>query len=126
MPKNHKSTTKHAENNNAGTSHRIKTIIVSILVGLFLIYDLSGIGGNIRFYTKWAVCGQKPVRQGLMIAGSIPHYEGSPTFSLLRLAPPLFCSPVDAERAGYSAIDGSYEFPHLEALGEEWPSLKGY
>ena len=118
MPKDHKTNPKNTKQKNSNKSYKTKTIILLVLVGLFLIYDLSGVGGNIRFYAKWVACGQKPVRQGIMMAGFTPYYEESPTFSILRLSTPLFCSPIDAEQAGYSANSEKYEFPHLKDTGE--------
>ena len=118
MSKNIQKTAKRAKKGKDDSRHRVRTIILSVVIGLFLVYDLSGIGGNIRFYTKWITCGQKPVRSGIMFVGLVPHYEESPVFSMMCLSPPLFCSPIDAERAGYSANIERYEFPHLKAAGE--------
>lgn len=47
--------------------------------------------------------------------GSIQDYAFAPTFSLIRLSPEYFCTPLEAEQAGYSASPHQYEFPHLKA-----------
>lgn len=95
-------------------------IIVSVFV-ILLAYDLSGIGGNIRFYAKWIECGQKPVEPGWTYK-DIPHYRESPDLSILRLSPQYFCTPLDAERAGYSASSDSWVYPELDKLGEYPPA----
>lgn len=95
-----------------------------LLVVLFLAYDLSGIGGNIKFYSKWIECGQKPVQPRRFYVGEVSHYSPSPTFSFMRLSSDYFCTPLDAEREGFSANAKSYDFPHLRAAGEESPVLR--
>ena len=121
MSKNIQKTAKCAKKGNADSRHRVRTIILSVVVGLFLIYDLSGFGGNMQFYTTWVFCGQKPVRtyeSGLFNADT-PRYVYPPSFTLKpRMANWYYCSPLDAERAGYSASIEQYEFPHLRAAGE--------
>ncbi len=91
---------------------RVAIAIIGICA--VLAFDLSGIGGNIRFYTKWIACGQKPVQKGLMFASNMNFYEESPVFTPIRLSPPLFCSPLEAEMSGYSASSDDYTYPHLD------------
>ncbi len=95
------------------------TIFAVFLVGLFLLFDLSGLGGNIRFYSKWIECGQKPVGIDLQgtVEGDVGYYGEPPTFKLIRLSPTYFCTAFDAEKHGYSAKRESYEFPVLEKAG---------
>lgn len=110
-------------------SHRIKVIVVSILVGLFLLYDLSGIGGNIQFYTTWVFCGQKPVRiyESGFFNANTPSYAYTPSLTLRpRLSNQYYCSPIDAERAGYSVSSEKRDLPHLKATGEKDPSPIGF
>ena len=114
MSKNIQKTAKRAKKGKDDSRHRVRTIILSVVIGLFLVYDLSGIGGNIRFYTKWITCGQKPVQKGLMFASNMNFYEESPVFTPIRLSPPLFCSPLEAEMSGYSASSDDYIYPHLD------------
>lgn len=88
------------------------TIIALVLV---LAYDLLPFGGNLRFYSKWVECGQKPLAANYeWNYRDVPYYGSPPTFSLVRLYPEYFCTPLEAERAGYSASSDQYEFPHLE------------
>lgn len=83
-----------------------------VLLVLVFMYDLS-IGGNIRFYTEWASCGNKPVQLTGSIGNPIISYEESSAVSLVRGAPTYFCTPFEAEQAGYSASPDYYNFPHL-------------
>lgn len=88
------------------------------IIGLILLYDLVPLGGNIRFYSKWLECGQKPVGTNLewnFGGGTPPNYGVPPTFSLMRLSPDYFCTPLEAEQAGFSASSSRYEFPNLKS-----------
>ncbi len=129
MPKNHKTSPNNTKHNKPNKGNRTKAIILSVVVGLFLLYDLSGVGGNIQFYATWAFCGQKPVRvyeSGLFNVNT-PSYVYPPSFTLEpRLSIQYYCSPIEAERAGYSAISEKYEFPHLKAAGKEPSGLKSF
>lgn len=91
-------------------------VVAGVLVlGILLSYDFSPLGGNIRFYSNWAQCGQKPVAtlgSGYMNAGA-RHYIEAPNFSLHRPSIEYFCTPLEAEKAGYSATDDRYYFPQL-------------
>ncbi len=93
------------------------TALVSFVV-LLLALDLVGFGGNIRFYAKWAQCGQKPVAIGSPWpsgAGGMSYYYETRILDPIRLSPHLYCAPLDAELHGYSASRYNYEFPALEA-----------
>lgn len=96
-------------------SYKLLIIVVSLILLIFL-YDLSPLGGNIRFYSKWLECGQRPVAtagSGFLNAGA-PHYYSPQIVSLMRGSPEYFCTPLEAEKAGYSANPDRYEFPHLK------------
>ena len=100
--------------------HKNLVIVLVIIIG-FLAFDLSGFGGNIRFYTKWVECGQKPVGtrgSGLFNTGAI-HYVEPPSWALSRPYMGYFCTPLEAEQAGYSANPDTYEFPHIKQAREE-------
>lgn len=92
----------------------IKRLLATILIVFFawLVVDLSGVGGNVRFYTKWAECRQKPVVSGSLWESKVSHYVSPPTFKLIRLSPEQFCTPREAELKGYSANPYSYTFEH--------------
>lgn len=94
---------------------------VVFVLCLWLVVDLIGFGGNIRFYSKWIACGQKPLMSGVTYVGRVPHYHVSPNFKLFRSYPQYFCAPLEAERKGYSADPENYDFPHLRAIGEKSP-----
>jgi len=96
--------------------------ILVLVVGLLLIgtYDCF-IGGNARFYAKWISCGQRPVTTNptLLLAGHVQYYDKAPPFSLVRMSPEYFCTPLEAEQAGYSASKHEYQFPNMQKLQRE-------
>jgi hypothetical protein len=94
-----------------------KVVVPLFLVLAVIVYDLSGLGGNMRFYAKWIECGVRPVvaNQSIGFGASVSNYEDGSTFSLARMTPSQFCSPRDAELAGYSASDRVFSYPHLTA-----------
>lgn len=92
-----------------------------MIVIVIVAFDMTPFGGNIRFYMKWAGCGARPVQ--VASKPGIAWYEDSPLFSIPRTQV-WFCTPIEAERAGYSATANSYTFPHLEAAGEPNPLLQ--
>lgn len=97
--------------------HKTGIIVLISLFMAIILFDISPLGGNIRFYSKWVECGQKPVAANLewsVGGGTPPNYGTPPTFSLMRLSPEYFCTPLEAEQAGYSASADRYYFPHLE------------
>lgn len=100
--------------------NRLKIILVSILgcIVLLLLFDLSPFGGNIRFYSKWQQCGSEPVVVGgpghSIIETTVPYYYDPPTFSLSRSYFRTFCSPLEAEKYGYSASSTEYKAPELK------------
>jgi len=97
------------------TKKWIVTVVVVLV--LLVIFDLSPFGGNIRFYSSWINCGQKPVAAGgeLTLGSNLLHYQESAPFQLVRFPQPeYFCTPLEAEQAGYSASPTQYEFPNLQ------------
>ena len=95
-----------------------RLVVLGMLVGVgVVLYDIAPIGGNITFYSKWIECGKKPVAANMewrVGGGTPPHYGEPPTVSLMRLSPEYFCTPLEAEQAGFSASSQQYEFPHLK------------
>ncbi|HMQ95651.1 MAG TPA: hypothetical protein PKD19_00345 [Candidatus Saccharibacteria bacterium] len=86
-----------------------KAFLVTLGI-VWLITDLIGIGGNIRFYAKWIECGRKPVVSAYVFKKT-PHYiENTPILPTIRLLPDQFCSPKEAELAGYSVNESGYDF----------------
>lgn len=94
-----------------------RTIIaVCAVVAMLILFDLSPFGGNVRFYATWIGCGQKPVAtagSGLMNVGAIHYYEPS-SLPGFHSTIAYFCTPLEAEQAGYSANPNQYDFPHLQ------------
>lgn len=101
-----------------------KLIIIGAVIVAIILFDLSPFGGNIRFYAKWISCGQKPVQ--IESWGGNKWYEESPAFMPLMRNQSWYCTPIQAERAGYSADEHAYSFPHLKAAGEPDPFLKRF
>lgn len=103
--------------------HLIKVflVIVTAFIALLILFDLSPFGGNIRFYSKWAECGVKPVQVDSKPGGGIVWYEESPAFITIFRNQSWKCTPVEAERAGYSANEHYYSTPGLDAIGEKSP-----
>ncbi|PID33525.1 hypothetical protein CR969_00290 [Candidatus Saccharibacteria bacterium] len=97
----------------SGVSKRALIILATLIIILIVLYDLSGLGGNIQFYSKWIQCGRKPLSLGVSHKGQVSHYIKSPTFSLMRLSQDFFCDEREAELKGISADERRYKFPNL-------------
>ena len=88
--------------------------VILIILSLLFVYDLA-VGGNIRFYAKWIECGSKPVEtmgSGYLNSGANHYVSRSPVVEVIR-SDKLYCTPLEAEEAGYSASPGYYYFPNL-------------
>ena len=95
-------------------AHLIVTA-VTIMVAFLVAFELSPFGGNAPFYAKWIECGQKPVAtavSGYLNSGAVHYYEPS-SFPGLHPTIDYFCTPLEAELAGYSANPNTYEFPNI-------------
>lgn len=82
-------------------------------LAVLLLLDLTPAGGNVYTYSKWLSCGRWPLQSEIIILGEVPHYGETPRFTLLGGSKNLFCTPREAELAGYSAIPTDYDFPNL-------------
>lgn len=103
-------------------SNKAINIRIAIVVAIPLIlFDLTPFGGNLRFYAKWLECGNRPVQVASW--NGIAWYEQSPIFSVPRTQV-WYCTPIEAERAGYSASQNNWDFPNLVKAGEPSPFLK--
>ena len=102
------------------TQKQINWFVISgFLVLAIVSYDFY-IPGNIRFYAKWVTCGERPVGSrgsGLFNVG-VPHYEKVQLLRVFHGHMGYYCSPLEAERAGYSANPEVFDFPNLKAIGE--------
>ncbi len=87
------------------------------IFGLFLmaivLLDLTPLGGNSIMYVNAVRCGHIPLQSGTVYKNKVPHYTKTPLFGLFRGYPVYFCSPEEAERAGYSANESVRNYPHL-------------
>lgn len=97
-------------------------IIITLVVVVVILLDFAPIvgGGNISTYAKWVECGQRPLRESVQFAASnsVKHYEDVPYFQILgflSVQQPMYCTPLEAEKAGLSASEHQREYPHLDA-----------
>lgn len=96
---------------------RLVLVFVIIFIPLVL-FDLSPFGGGIKFYSKWIECGKKPVKTAG--APGIIWYEEPNSFDVVRSGyQTYYCSPLQAEQAGYSANSSSYVFPNLHKNSQQ-------
>lgn len=97
-------------------AHLISVAIILVVAAL-IVFELSPFGGNIRFYAKWIECGKRPVAtagSGYLNGGAI-HYYNASSWPGMHPTIEYFCTPLEAELAGYSANPNSYEFPNINA-----------
>lgn len=97
-----------------------KKILLGLGVVLFvaLLIDASPFGlNNVQLYAKWLQCGGRPyVGKSTFSTADIDHYGPSRSFITSRsMVEPVhfFCTPREAELAGYSADSSKVVFPHL-------------
>jgi len=82
------------------------------MIAALAVFELSPIGGNVRFYSGWIQCGHKPISSDLS-NDSIKYYYESMSWPGSHSAIEYFCTPLEAELAGYSANPNRYEFPNI-------------
>lgn len=85
---------------------------LAIVLPLLLLWEIN-ISRNVEFYFNWVICGQKPVAIGYTYKGPYYYKESSSWPQLIRTD--MYCTPLEAERAGYSANKNSYDFPNIRA-----------
>lgn len=91
--------------------YQSKAIIGIVLLFLVIAFDLSsfqGNMGNIRFYTKWAECGQKPLHITSASGAGFAWYTESPSIAIMRASGPYYCTPQEAKAAGYASSQNGY------------------
>jgi hypothetical protein len=111
------SSNKSKNINSKNRKNKIATISVLFIVSIILLFDtLSPFGGNIRFYIKWYECRRKPVSERVTLTfGAVPKsYENSQIVTAYRMQARYFCTPLEAEKAGYSANPYRMDFPNLD------------
>lgn len=87
----------------------------SVFLAVLLAVDIT-FASNIQFYSKWIECGQKPVEtkgSGFLNDGASYYYTPS-SLPGIHSSIEYFCTPIEAERAGYSANPNNYDYPNLE------------
>ena len=90
-----------------------KAIIIAYILGAIILIDLTPLGGNIPMYVKAMQCGHLPLQSDNAFRARAPHYTRTSAIGILRGSPPYFCTPEEAERAGFSATEGVRTYPHL-------------
>ena len=91
---------------------KIIYITTATVVLLALFYDVVLFGGNIQFYTKWIQCGNRPLQTESAPGYPLRWYTEGETFAVMRTKV-WYCTPLEAEQAGFSASRHAREFPHL-------------
>ncbi len=98
---------------------KVVAIVSTVVVALILVDLKTPFGGNIRFYSEWVRCDERPIEGSSLIGGHIEYYQQAPAGSLWRGANTVYyCTALDAERAGLSADPHVYRFPELEKRNE--------
>lgn len=92
---------------------------LSLALVVVILWDLTPVGGNIRFYKKWAECGSQPVQ--VQSWGGKAWYEATNPYPSMFRSIGRYCTAIEAERAGYSASRYELSFPNLEKAGEPIP-----
>ena len=103
-----------------------KQILLSFII-LFMavvLIDISPYGGqNLQLYAKWIECGHKPYKT-VVSFDRTRAAQYTDRYSLVNLsfmnAGKTFCTPREAELAGYSASSDKYIYPHLNAEERKW------
>lgn len=105
---------------------RKRLVIVAVVIALVILFDISPLGGTIKFYTTWISCGQKPVvtRGAGYWNEKRPSYSTPPDVNIMPGGKKYYCTPIEAERDGYSANENYSDFPHIRAAGEPNPLWK--
>lgn len=69
---------------------------------MLIVADLTFLGDNIRVYSKWIQCGERPVEIVSTPGAGREWYQEVRTFELMRFGnSTYFCSAHEAETAGY-------------------------
>lgn len=97
-------------------STKSRYLIPVIIVIVIALLDQTLLGGNTKYYIKWVQCGQQPVQIQSMPGKA--WYEDTIPYPITLRNTALYCSPYDAERAGYSASENRRYYPNLEKTGE--------
>lgn len=109
------------------TKHK-KQILLSFIILLMatVLVDISPYGGqNLQLDAKWIECGHKPYKSTSFLNPTRTSYYTqfySPVLLSSWDAGERFCTPREAELAGYSANPNKPDFPHLtpEEEAEMW------
>ena len=103
------------------TKQSIRSVL--IVLAVLVAVDLTPLGGNLRMYAKWMQCGTRPMQSGVTFAGQVQNYKQAEVLTGLRGHSKYFCTPREAELAGYSITPDMHKFPHLSE-GEVRQAIK--
>lgn len=90
-------------------------LLAVVILGMVVVFDVvSPLGGNIRFYSEWMRCGERPLLEGALPGGGVRFYKTAPVVGIFRgYQTKYYCTPAEAEKAGLSANSHQYQFPHI-------------
>ncbi|MCA9337925.1 hypothetical protein KC949_00075 [Candidatus Saccharibacteria bacterium] len=93
-------------------NNQVILIVVTLILAVFLAGDLIGLGGNLRYYANWIMCGHKPlvVDHPFMASGEYSYGYRSTLLYGQYYSPsdPYFCTARDAELHGYSSDHSTF------------------
>ena len=95
---------------------RLAVLWVLYIGVLAVLFDVSPVGGNnIQYYVKVIQCGRVPQVSMYPTSGIKWYAEARHTFRIGELGgDTYFCTPLEAEQAGYSAEPSRFVQPHME------------
>lgn len=93
-------------------AHALLVAVALLMVGA-IAFEVSPVGGNVAFYSTWMRCGQKPVATADLGQTNVSYYFEPSAWPGTHSTIDYFCTPLEAEIAGYSASPNRYEFPYI-------------
>lgn len=75
-------------------------LVGGIIILISLLFDISPLGGNIAYYTKWATCGSRPLMHATAPGAGMSWYEETKDFAVGRGYPIYYCNQAEAHAAG--------------------------
>lgn len=93
-------------------------ILLSAAIGVIVLVVADMVtpvwGGQVKYYAKWAECGQQPYQKSERLLQGVGSYEPAAMFRAFRSNhTQYFCTAKEAEKTGLSSSQDTYTFPHL-------------
>ena len=113
---NHKQKTQESPEERRAYLGRLAILWVLCVGIIALVYDMVPVvgGGNIAYYTKKIQCGRTPLVGKYNGSGMRWYEEARRTFKPAMGHELYFCTPLEAEQAGYSADASRFIRMHME------------